>query len=239
MSQRFFSETPITGEQVELSGSEAHHLLHVMRLKAGAEVTLFDGVGAEFEAVISECGRRDVLLAVQARREVDRELPAELVIAAAVPKGDRQRWMVEKLTELGVSQWVPLSTERSVAKLSGGGLEKLRRAVIEASKQCRRNRLMEIAEPQSWEKFANRDGSGAVRLIAHPMETRSEQSLPLDQVADGATLAIGPEGGFTDEEIAQATENDWQRFTLGERILRTETAAIASATIAAHAMTTR
>src|SRR5688572_8850936 len=112
MSDRFFVETPIESERAELIGSEAHHLAHVMRAAVGAEVTLFDGSGAEFPARVIKIGRSQVELVVLERREIDRELPFPLVLGVALPKGDRQKWLVEKATELGVSRIVPLQTSR-------------------------------------------------------------------------------------------------------------------------------
>ena len=102
MSNRYFSPQPITAERVTLDGPEAHHLLHVMRATVGERITLFDGSGAEFDAEIVKCNRADVEVQVHARREVDRELKFELVVGVSLPKGDRQKWLVEKLTELGV-----------------------------------------------------------------------------------------------------------------------------------------
>ena len=126
MSDRFFSRQPITSEYVTLDGPEAHHLLHVMRAKVGQHVMLFDGDGAEFNAEIVKCGRADVELRIESRRDVDRELPFELVVGVSLPKGDRQKWLVEKLTELGVTQLVPLETERGVAQPIDSALERLR-----------------------------------------------------------------------------------------------------------------
>ncbi len=227
MSERFYSDVPIQGPQTTLSGAESHHLLHVMRLKPGAKVVLFDGSGAEFDCEVVDCGRRDVHLAVVERREVDRELPAPLTIATALPKGDRQRWMVEKLTELGVSRVDFIQTERSVAKLSSSGLEKLRRAVIEASKQCRRNRLMEVCEPIDWGDYLGRQNA-SLRWIAHPTSPAKSDRLTMTGNRP-SVIAIGPEGGFTDDEAAGATSAGWVAVDLGPRILRTETAAVASA----------
>jgi len=231
MSERFFSSEPITGTVATLHQQEAHHLLHVMRLKAGAQVTLFDGLGAEFQAEVSRCGRTEVELAVLARHEIDRELPASLVIVSALPKGDRQRWMIEKLTELGVTRLLLIQTQRSIAKLAGG-MAKLERAVIEASKQCRRNRLMRIENMQPWPQALAERSLPAVRWIAHPSESDTADSVDssaTERLAEGTAFAIGPEGGFTDDEIAGALAGGWLPIDLGPRILRTETAAVAAA----------
>jgi 16S rRNA (uracil1498-N3)-methyltransferase len=177
MSQRFFVETPITGEEARLQGPEAHHLTHVMRAKAGQRVVLFDGSGREFQAEVSRISRSEVMLEVLSSSDCNRELDGQLSFAVALPKGDRARYLVEKLTEIGVSRLVPLVTQRSVARPTDGALERLRRTVIEASKQCGRNRLMEITAAQPWQQWAQA-ASDSLKLFAHPdssaPESRSE-----------------------------------------------------------------
>ena len=232
MSTRFFHPAPISAEHVTLDGAEAHHMLHVGRATVGQEVTLFDGSGAEFVAVIEKSGRSTVELRIVERREVDRELPFSLIVGVALPKGDRQKWLVEKLTELGVTALVPLVTERGVAQPTGGALDRLRRSVIEASKQCGRNRLMQIAEPRHCSEWvAGGESPDIRRLLAHP------SGEPLANFAgsgrQSSQLAIGPEGGFTDDEIAAAVDSGWQTVALGPRILRVETAAVALAAVLA------
>ena len=236
MSERFFVSTPIAGEHVALDGPEAHHLIHVMRGAVGETVTLFDGSGAEFSGVIERLRRSEVELRITERREINRELPFELVAGVALPKGDRQKWMVEKLTELGVTALVPLETARGVAQPTGTAIGRLNRTVIEAAKQCGRNRLMQIHQPQSWNEWIKVDGSNVEierRLIAHP------GGKPLSQlewkVRAPYRVAIGPEGGLTDGEVTTAADAEWQLVDLGPRILRIETAAVAiCAAIALH-----
>jgi 16S rRNA (uracil1498-N3)-methyltransferase len=223
MPRRCFSEAPITDDHATLAGSEAHHLLHVLRAAPGMVVTLFDDSGMEFDAEVAACGRSTVDLNVLERREVDRELPFPLTLGVALPKGDRQRWIVEKAVELGVTRLVPLITERS--EKQGG--EKLGRYVIEASKQCGRNRLMEIADPQRWADWlamipGSKPATPVRAWIAHP----TGRPLVAGDVSHDrpALIAIGPEGGLTDEETAAAA--GWELIGLGPRILRIETAAI-------------
>ncbi|MEX2093505.1 MAG: RsmE family RNA methyltransferase [Pirellulales bacterium] len=233
MSDRFFAPQPITGERVTLDGPEAHHLLHVMRATVGERVTLFDGSGAEFGAEIVKCGRSGIETRVLERREVDRELAFELVVGVSLPKGDRQKWLVEKLTELGVTELVPLETERGVAQPTDSALERLGRSVVEAAKQCGRNRLMRVAKPQAWIDWvrAEADGSEVRRLFAHPDgDSLATQNL---SVALPTRIAIGPEGGFTDAEVAAVVAAGWQSVDLGARILRVETAAVALAAVVA------
>jgi 16S rRNA (uracil1498-N3)-methyltransferase len=227
MSDRYFVETPIIGERAILTGTEAHHLCNVMRAKRGAKVMLFDGSGAEFPAIVEKLGRNNVELAVLGREEVDRELPFALTLAVALPKGERQKWLVEKAVELGVGRIVPLVTERAVAQPVEQALNRLRRAVIEASKQCGRNRLMQIAEPLDWPDFIDRTRDQSGRIVAHPHGAHSTAILTCtDELPENIFSAVGPEGGFTDDEIAVAVKSGWRAVDLGRRILRVETAAL-------------
>lgn len=223
MNPRFFVETLISGDRATLVDREAHHLMHVMRLGVDSEVMLFDDSGSEFEARVVSLGRSDVGLAVLARHDIDRELPRALTLGVALPKGDRQKWMVEKATELGVSRLVPLETRRSVAQPVAKALVRLRRSVIEASKQCRRNRLMEIAEPLTLVEYLATSPDSASRYIAHP--GGEAISAVRNQADVESLLAVGPEGGFADDEIGAAQTAGWTIVDLGPRILRIETAA--------------
>ena len=239
MSDRYFVESPVASERAVLSGAEAHHLLHVMRAKVGTRVTLFDGSGWQFDAVVQRTGRGEVELAIAGRQEIDREAQIAVTLGVALPKGDRQKWLVEKAVELGVARLVPLETERGVAQPAENALERLRRGVIEASKQCGRNRLMEIAEPKAWPEFLMEGATAACRLVAHPTNptkepnggTRrpSELGARRPTLLQDTALAVGPEGGFSDKEIALAIAGGWQPVDLGPRILRVETAALALA----------
>jgi 16S rRNA (uracil1498-N3)-methyltransferase len=225
MSERYFVDAPITSGRAVLTGTEAHHLLHVMRAAGGTAVTLFDGTGWEFDAVVESTKRSEVELSIIGRQQVDREAATTLTLGVALPKGDRQKWLVEKATELGVARLVPLATQRGVAQPGENAIERLRRTVIEASKQCGRNHLMEIAAPQTWDHFLTANGHVNCRLIAHPT-SQSHSGLISSQII---VAAIGPEGGLTDEEVSTAVAQGWQVVFLGRRILRVETAAVALA----------
>jgi len=228
MSDRFFVDRPVEGTAAALSGSEARHLTKVMRAKVGDMVTLFDGTGVEYPARIACIGRERVELEVLAHRAVDRELALDLVLAVALPKGDRQRWLVEKAVELGVRRLVPLVTERAVAQPVERALGRLRRTVVEASKQCGRNRLMEIAAPEPFVRFAQAVSEDALCVVAHPNPDAIPAARVLEQTQDAPhiVLAVGPEGGFTEDELAAARRR-WRVVHLGRRTLRVETAAVA------------
>jgi 16S rRNA (uracil1498-N3)-methyltransferase len=250
MPDRYFVQPPITGEQVSLTGAEAHHLINVMRARQGAKVILFDGSGLEFLARVEQLGRNEVGLTVLGREEVDRELPLVLTLGVALPKGDRQKWLVEKAVELGVGRVIPLKTQRAVAQPVQQAVDRLRRSVIEASKQCGRNRLMEIAEPLEFSDYIDATRHQPYCLLAHPHAPHTKKNLPHGEDAvvgcvkhtdemvhfmhpteDGelpseAFLAVGPEGGFTNEEVDLAAKAGWHIVDLGPRILRIETAAV-------------
>lgn len=232
MTDRYFVDTPIRGEEIVLAGPEAHHLIHVMRAAKGSKVVLFDGTGWEFVGRVESLNRNAAMVRVEERLEANREVPGHITIATALPRGDRQRWLVEKLTEIGVHRLLPVHFRRSVAEATPSSIARLRRTVVEASKQCGRNRLMEIASPsKAGEFFALQ--TPAFRLLADPAGMSwshigaSWQARPRDMI-----IAIGPEGGLSDEEQRQATRAGWTRVALGSRTLRLETAAIALAVMA-------
>jgi len=233
MADRYFVESPIVSDRAMLTADEAHHLLHVMRAKAGQQATLFDGSGAEFLARVERLGRSEVELSVVERIERDCESGLELTLAVALPKGDRQRWLVEKAVELGARRLIPLETARGVAQPVDKALARLRRTVIEASKQCGRNRLLEVADSQPFAAYCQSVcRPDSLRILAHPAgeATLSEVLRDRPEICSLAA-AIGPEGGWTDDELGLARAHDWQSVRLGPRVLRVETAALAIAAV--------
>ena len=221
MSDRFFYDGPLGPGEVVLAGPEAHHLAAVRRFAAGDSVTLFNGDGHEYSARVLDVGKRRVSVRVDGVLSPERELGFPLHVASALPKGDRGDYLIEKLTELGVTDFTPLITERAVVKPVEAKGEKLRRAVIEASKQCGRNVLMRVHPPAQWMEWCPRQTG--LRLIAHPGEA-ARRIVP----TKGVTIAVGPEGGFAESEVEAAQTAGWERWSLGPRILRVETAAVAA-----------
>jgi 16S rRNA (uracil1498-N3)-methyltransferase len=225
---RFFVQNVGDCERIELPEHEAHHLVHVLRLKAGEQVTLFDGTGTEYAATVSAIERGRVVVQVGERRDVCRELPIELTLACPAPAGERLRWLIEKATELGVSKFQPLVTAHSTPRAGNLSAEKLKRWVIEASKQCGRNVLMNVAGPVPWHQFAGTVHADTVRLIAHSEGLPWRKLEPI-RAPQAVAVAVGPEGGWTEEELALAQRHGWTKVSLGPRTLRVETAAIALA----------
>jgi 16S rRNA (uracil1498-N3)-methyltransferase len=221
MSERFYINSPLGPGSVLLQGAEAHHLAVVSRLQRGDQVCLFNGDGHEYPAEIIAAGKRQVSLEVHSVETPQRERGYRVEVAAPLPRGDRGQFLIEKLTELGVTHFVPLRTRRSVVHPSDAKREKLERYVIEASKQCGRNVLMRIEPVADWEDYAARAELPELRILAHPGGAELEAPGKRDRV-----LAVGPEGGFTDEEVDLARAKGWTLVGLGPRILRIETAAL-------------
>ena len=231
MTDRFYSSfLPETGE-FSLTGSEAHHMHNVLRLRQGQEVVLFDGAGTEATAEIVSTAKRSVELRILEKRSTQPESQPSIILGTAVPKGDRFRWLVEKATELGVTRLVPLITERSVVEPGSGKLEKMQQTVIAACKQCGRNQLMEIDDPTDWDSFlANESQTGSL-FIAQPSGKSVGQAVEHLKEETPVVLAVGPEGGFTEFEL-EATRNVGAKLiSLGPNILRIETAAVVLAAI--------
>ncbi len=225
MADRYFIDTALSLGVVDLDGPEAHHLATVCRVRPGDAVCLFNGDGHEYPARVVEVAKRSVTLEVTAVESPPREVGYRLEVAAPLPKGDRAQFLLEKLTELGVTSFTPLQTVRSVVQPREAKLEKLQRHVIEASKQCGRNVLLQVQPLIEWKTFCESPVLPPLRLMAHPNAERGTQSAERGDIV----FAVGPEGGFTEEEIAQALAAGWRPVTLGPRILRIETAALALA----------
>lgn len=228
MANRFYTNCALCPGEVSLTGDEAHHLVTVSRIRVGDSIHLFNGDGHEYPSRVVSVSKREAVLEVLGVESPVRERPHRLEIASAVPKGDRADFLVEKLTELGVTSWVPLRTERSVVHPHVTKLDRLRRTVIEASKQCGRNVLMQIAPLSDFSKYAQSLELPQYRQIAHPGGA-GEGVLQGDRA-----IMVGPEGGFSESEINFAIAAGWEVVTLGRRILRVETAAIVAAASASE-----
>jgi 16S rRNA (uracil1498-N3)-methyltransferase len=226
MSERFFLSMPPRDGRAVLVGDEARHLARVMRCTVGDEVVVFDGSGTAWRARVASIGRDEVMLDMGEAVTASRLTRVPLTLAVALPKGERQKWLVEKLTELGVERLVPLATTRGVAEATPAAVERLSRGVIEACKQCGRDGLMQIGGPKGVAEVVGDAGSGAVLLVA------DRDGAPLQEIATAGNLVValvGPEGGFTTEELATIEAAGGRRVSLGPHVLRVETAAIALA----------
>lgn len=221
---RFFLPSLPESGLLKLSASESLHASNVLRLKVGDRVVVFDGQGNAVEAELTEVSKKSTSAQVLGAVPPQDDSP-ELHLAVSLPKGDRQKVLIDSLTQLGVKCLTPLICSRGVAKPTGNAVERLERSVVEACKQCQRNTLMLIHEPLSVEQLVVKDEAeirDALKLIAHPYKADSLKSTPAEQPV---IAMVGPEGGFTEEEVELSTRAGWVPIRLGHNILRVETAA--------------
>jgi 16S rRNA (uracil1498-N3)-methyltransferase len=236
---RFYAQpSQFTESTVNLDPQESHHLIRVLRLGEGARVFVFDGQGGEWECEVSQIVKRQAVLSVIKRLIDPVESPLQLTLAQALVKGDKFDWIVQKSTELGVTRIVPLVTDHSDIRRSqeraDQRMQRARRIMLEALKQCGRRKLVEIVEPINFADFCRRQTTEN-NLIFSEREGRSlhEATARLDPTL-GICLWIASEGGWSDPEIKMAETNGFISVHLGPRILRTETAAIAAVTLVQH-----
>lgn len=230
MADRFFTETPPpTAGEVVITGADAHHMTGVRRFTVGDQVTLFCGDGNEYAAEIVAVGKKAVTLNILGVATVTREPPFPVVVASALPKGDRADYLIEKLVEVGATRFIPLTTARAVVVPKDTKTEKFERAVIEASKQCGRNRLMAVDPPRSWSALLVLADLPPARYVLHTADAVSAAAIRREELAGGVMFAVGPEGGFAPEELSAAVAAGWRPLSLGARALRVETAAVVAA----------
>lgn len=225
MAERFFCPNLPRNGQIKLEGDESRHLSRVLRLGPGDVVEVFDGDGFATRAEVIAVARDRVDLNAVGDPLPDRVAPYRLTLVTAAPKGERFDWLIEKATEMGVERLVPIVTERSVVDPGVAKLDRLRRRIVEASKQCGRNRLMTLDRPLPWSRWLVERPSAAHRLIAHPGGL-PPRAWPKAQVGGTIAIAVGPEGGFTEAEVEAARASGWQVVALGATLLRIETAGL-------------
>jgi 16S rRNA (uracil1498-N3)-methyltransferase len=199
-------------------------LIRVCRGAVGDRVELIDGSGLSYTARVVEFEKGEALLQAEGDAIPEAPAPCTIRVGTAVPKGERFGWLIEKAVELGVARLTPLIAERSVVDPRESKLDRLRKTVVEASKQSGRSRLMDIDAPSELRPFL--ESTEGLRLLADPAGASPEEWPPIAR-GEVVRLAVGPEGGFTDAERALALEQGWRPIRLGPNILRIETAAVA------------
>jgi 16S rRNA (uracil1498-N3)-methyltransferase len=231
MTRRRWIADTWTDTTASLTGEQAQHLARVLRAQPGQ---IFDVVSNGFlhRAEILSVDEREVKFALHEELEADAALPVHLLMA--VFKFDHMEWGIEKATELGAARVTPVlakRTEKHLALASAKRVERWRRIVLEAAKQSRRSDVPVVDDPVALKIALSNVDAGTKLLLA---ETEQQNTLSAGLAdAENVALAIGPEGGWTPEEMALFSENGWKHVTLGPRILRAETAAIAGLAVCA------
>lgn len=229
MISRFhFPDRLPAGGEVALPDALAHHALRVLRLRDGEAVVLFDGSGGEVEARLAVRGKA-VFAQLGEARAVERESPLRIVLVQALASGDKMDWVVQKAVELGAHAVQPVQAERSVLRLAGERADKRvahwQQVAVAACEQCGRNRVPEIRPLQALAPWlgAHRD---ALNYVLAPGGAAGFADEP--EPKDVVHLLVGPEGGWSEVEIAAFDAAGCRRVRLGPRVLRTETAGLAA-----------
>lgn len=230
---RFYLPQPLTtGQLLDLPDALVRHI-QVLRLAEGDNITLFNGAGGEYRALLRQLERRSASADIISHEAREAELPFAVTLAQALPEGSKMEWIIEKAVELGVSAIVPLAAQRCVVRLSAERAEKKlahwQAIVAAAAEQCGRNRLTSVAAPAPYQQWiAQPAPPSGQRIILTPRASSSLADWARRQLPQAVTLVIGPEGGLSDAEEDLALRHGALALSMGPRVLRTETAALAA-----------
>lgn len=239
MNRFFISNSDIRGDEVVLSGQQAHQIRNVLRMTPGEHIVVLDNTGFEYEVVLTDVSKNKVLGRIESRRAGTAEPQARLTLYQSLLPRDKFELVLQKCTEVGVSQFVPVVTQRSLVRrletTTSKKLDRWRVILTEAAEQSHRTRIPDLATPVQFEEVLSQLNAFDRCLIASP----HEQQMSLQKALRGGNtttvqtiaLLIGPEGGFTEQEFSLAAEAGTIPVSLGPRILRTETAAIVAAAL--------
>ncbi|MBB3121067.1 16S rRNA (uracil(1498)-N(3))-methyltransferase [Pseudoduganella violacea] len=230
---RFYCAQPLSpGLTLDLPPEVAHHV-HVLRLAPGETLNLFDGRGGEYAAVLDEVGKKRATATLGGFHAREAELPYAVTLAQALPEGTKMDWIIEKAMELGVAAVQPLAARRCVVRLSAERAEKKlahwQGVIVAAAEQSGRNRLASLAEPLELREWLARPAPR--RILLSPRADASLAQWAQRNAPQDLSLLVGPEGGFTTEEEDAAIAAGALPLSMGPRVLRTETAALAALAI--------
>jgi 16S rRNA (uracil1498-N3)-methyltransferase len=233
-THRLYTETLIKpGIDFYIENTKAHYIKQVLRLKKDNFITVFDGSGHEYEAVIKELYKNKILVVPSTSKFHEQKNKRQIRVGQSLIKKDKMDMLIQKVTELGIHQISPLTSKYSTVKIKesrlDNKLEHWEKIIQSACEQCGRNILPLIDAPDSAQNFISNSLEERYRLILDPNATmRIHDINPMDKHIE---MMIGPEGGFSDDEIEFAAKNDFLPVSMGPRILRAETAAITALVI--------
>jgi 16S rRNA (uracil1498-N3)-methyltransferase len=229
---RLYCPTPLAaGQALALPQGAARHV-QVLRLQPGQEVTLFNGEGGQWRAVIERMGRSDVQVRVTAHEDVEREPAARVHLAIGIPANERMDWLVEKATELGCASIQPLVSARSILRLAGERAQRKREhwqgVAAAACEQSGRNRVPPVREPAAYDQWVSSLPPGDAAKIVLSLSAEASPLVESRLASREWIVLSGPEGGFEGREETLAVEAGFRPVSLGERVLRAETAPLAA-----------
>lgn len=216
--------------EIKLSESAATHATRALRLNVGDEVTLFNGDGNDYSAQLTIVKKNEVLAKINGSTLVNNEAPISIHLAQAISSGDRMDFTIQKAVEMGVASIQPITSQRSIVKLSGERAEKRtihwQNVVISACEQCGRSTIPMVKAPLSLSKWLNTINPTELLITLAPNAGLSLKNIPVPKT--DIHLLVGAEGGLTDDEIKLSIQQGFKAVRLGKRILRTETAPLAA-----------
>ncbi len=233
--QRFFVDPEvIRGDMAILTDAISKQLYNVLRQTPGQEITLLDNTGTAYLAIIESCSSKETRCLISKTWQPDTEPNTHIVLFQAIPKNQRMDIVLQKATELGVSAFIPLICEHSVVRIDANSskIERWQRIVQEAAEQSGRARIPEVQHPKTLAEAL----AGSVEDTQVIIPCLSRNTVPLSQVSlsEKLHIFIGPEGGFSAQELDIAKERGAHLVSLGKRILRSETAGIVASALALY-----
>lgn len=242
MGRFYVPRESVSGDTIVLDGAEAHHALSVMRLKKLDKVCAFDGEGNEYNGFINDIKGKTLTIQIKERRRAALPDGVDITLIQAIPKKEKMEHIVEKATELGAHSIIPVFTERTIPDWDGakrsGRVERWRKIAKEASKQCGRSDIPQIADVIEFCDAVKKANDRDLKLMA----ALSEEAIFIKDALAGfkggnAAVAIGPEGDFTQDEVAWAKDAGFKVIGLGPRVLKCDTAAISVLSIVSYELT--
>lgn len=236
MQRYFIPAENWNGHNIKIIGDDAHHIIRVMRGEIGEEIICNHPSGSAVVGEIIKIDHQQVTVLIKEKIDETVEMPVHVTIAQGLPKGDKLEYVLQKGTELGASEFIPFSADRSVVKWdekkASKKMSRFAKIVKEASEQSHRNRIPEVASVMKINNLIEVTQGYDVKIFAYEEEAKTDTFVSFASILSALKMnqriiiCIGPEGGFSDKEVSLLKENDFKSVRLGPRILRTETASL-------------
>lgn len=240
MPKYFVTPESVKENKIFIEGEDAKHIGTVLRAKVGEKLTVCDGYNRDYECSIEEIGKSTVILSIESVSQCDAEPELKITLFQALPKADKMEMILQKCTEIGVCEFVPMSTERAVVKIdkkdkSAKKTQRWQKIAESAAKQSGRGIVPTVHEPVSFNEAVKMASLLDGTIIPYELEEKNGlKEFVKDFEGKSLGIFIGPEGGFAQNEVEKALESGFKSITLGKRILRTETAGMVTSAILIH-----
>ena len=237
MDRFFIGQEKLKENEVVLEGQQAHQICNVLRKKISEHIIVLDNLGAEYEIELKTIGKEKVTGSIQKKRKAIGEPEVEITVFQSLLSREKFEWVLQKCTEVGVRRFVPIVTKRSIVQqesLKPGKSERWQRIIQEAAEQSARGIMPDLEKAVNFDKVITKLDDFDYKFMAHTKNQVKSLRWCLNNGGDkikSITLFIGPEGGFTENEVQKARENNISVVSLGNRVLRTETAAVVASSL--------